>query len=66
MAENFILSAKAPTTRAGVIMAKVIWNITNTVSGIVPERVSLPIPERKAALRSPTKAPSPLKAKLYP
>ena len=47
-------------------MAKVIWNITNTVSGIVPERVSLPIPERKAALRSPTKAPSPLKAKLYP
>ena len=64
MAENFILSAKAPTTKAGVIMAKVIWNMTNTVSGIVPERLSLPMPDRNAALKSPTKAPSPLKERL--
>ena len=30
IAPNFILSAKAPTTRAGVIIAKVIWKITKS------------------------------------
>ena len=35
--ENFILSAKPPTISAGVIIAKVNWNITNTVSGISPD-----------------------------
>ena len=40
MALNFMRSAKAPTTRAGVMMMKVIWNITKTASGIVPLTVS--------------------------
>ena len=35
MAENFIRSAQLPVTTAGVMMAKAIWNITNTLSGIV-------------------------------
>ena len=38
-AENFIRSAKAPAIRAGVMMANVIWNITNTHSGIVAARL---------------------------
>ena len=62
IAENFIRSANAPTISAGVMMAKVSWNIWNTVSGIVPSTVStltsdrsrLPIPTK--ALRAP---PSP-------
>ena len=33
IAENRIRSANAPTISAGVIIAKVSWNITNTVSG---------------------------------
>ena len=34
-AENFMRSAKAPQISAGVMMAKVIWNIEKTYSGIV-------------------------------
>ena len=34
-AENFMRSTKAPTISAGVMIAKVIWNMKNTVSGIV-------------------------------
>ena len=34
-AENFMRSAQLPVTTAGVIMAKLIWNIKNTLSGIV-------------------------------
>ena len=34
-AENFMRSAKAPTISAGVMIAKVIWNIMYTVSGTV-------------------------------
>ena len=34
-AENFIRSAKAPVISAGVMMAKVIWNIMKTDSGMV-------------------------------
>ena len=64
MAPNFILSANAPTTRAGVIIANVIWNVINTVSGTVPTNESLLTPFKKAALRSPIKFPSPLNAKL--
>ena len=41
MALNFILSANAPTTKAGVITAKVIWNTTNKLSGKVPDADSL-------------------------
>ncbi len=33
-AENFMRSAKAPTIRAGVMAAKVSWNMANTSSGI--------------------------------
>ena len=32
---NFMRSAKAPVISAGVMIAKVSWNITNTDSGIV-------------------------------
>ena len=35
-AENFMRSAKAPLISAGVMIAKVIWNIMKTLSGIVP------------------------------
>ena len=45
IAENFIRSANAPAISAGVMIAKVIWNIAYTVSGIVGARcetVSLP------------------------
>ena len=48
-------SAKAPTIRAGAMMAKVIWNIMNTVSGIVATRLSTPTPERNALPRPPMK-----------
>jgi hypothetical protein len=37
-AENFMRSAKAPTMSAGVMMAKVIWKVIKTDSGIVPAR----------------------------
>ena len=55
MAENFMRSAKAPTIRAGVMMAKVIWKVTKTVSGTVPVRESMPTPRRKALSRPPMK-----------
>ena len=35
IAENFMRSAKAPAISAGVMIAKVSWNIAYTVSGIV-------------------------------
>ena len=47
IAENRIRSANAPTMSAGVMMAKVSWNIWNTVSGIVPFIESTPTPDRK-------------------
>jgi hypothetical protein len=34
-AENRMRSAKPPMTSAGVMMAKVIWNMKNSVSGMV-------------------------------
>ena len=37
IAENFIRSTKAPTIRAGVMAAKVIWNVMNTDSGMTFE-----------------------------
>ena len=45
--ENFILSAKAPTIREGVMMAKVIWKVMKTVSGMVPTKEPLSTPKRK-------------------
>ena len=34
--ENFILSAKAPRIKAGVITANMHWNMANSSSGIFP------------------------------
>ena len=35
MDENLMRSTKAPTTSAGVMMAKVSWNMAQTDSGMV-------------------------------
>ena len=61
-AENLTRSAKAPTIRAGVMQAKVIWKTTNTSSGMatpfekVSDSVDTSTPERNALDRPPTKA----------
>ena len=41
---NFIRSAKAPVISAGVMIAKVIWNIRKTVSGMVVATAASPLP----------------------
>ena len=46
IAENLIRSAKAPLISAGVMIAKVIWNVMKTLSGIVPVSESAPMPRR--------------------
>ena len=75
IAENFIRSANAPAISAGVIIANVNWKVIKTVSGIVPERVSTPIPRKNMVPSPPTKEvsvncpasiPTVLKARLYP
>ena len=53
IAENFIRSAKAPAMRAGVMIAKVIWKVMSTVSGIVPDMLSRPTPVRKNIFSPP-------------
>ncbi|MNI84270.1 hypothetical protein D3C73_1411600 [compost metagenome] len=53
--ENFIRSAKAPAMSAGVMMAKVIWKVTNTPSGMSPTRLSDVMPAKNARFRPPTK-----------
>jgi hypothetical protein len=40
-------SAQAPTASAGVMMKKVIWNMTNTVSGMVKATAPSPLPSVK-------------------
>jgi len=56
-AENFMRSAKAPVTTAGVMMAKAIWNSTNTLSGmVVGNGLSLPAPSTNGLSQS---APNP-------
>jgi hypothetical protein len=50
-------SAKAPTTSAGVMIAKVSWNIANTVSGTVPDSAPSPTPAKNAFDRPPTAGP---------
>ena len=47
-------SAKAPVIRAGVMIAKVIWKVMKTDSGIVPVSESLPIPARNIFSNPPT------------
>ena len=49
-------SAKAPTISAGVMTAKVIWKVVNTVSGMVPVMASTVTPARNALPSPPTKA----------
>ncbi len=51
-------SAKPPTISAGVMIAKVSWNITNTVSGMVPTTLSAPTPLNQALPNPPTSAPT--------
>ena len=76
MALNFMRSAKAPVISAGVMMAKVIWNIRKTVSGMVKATAPSPLPsvkglsqlsampERKSFERSPIQGPPSPKARL--
>ena len=40
IAENLILSTNAPIIRAGVMIAKVIWNIAKMLSGMLPDGIS--------------------------
>ncbi len=40
IAENLILSTNAPIIRAGVMIAKVIWNVAKRLSGMLPDGVS--------------------------
>jgi hypothetical protein len=64
MAENFMRSAKAPQIKAGVMMAKVIWKVMNTDSGIVPFSELMPMPmSRKRELPPRTPLP-PVNAQL--
>ena len=78
IAENFIRSTKAPTIRAGVMTAKVIWNVMNTDSGMTFEnqgdpavtvcrpsgRLSTPMPASRKRSRSPTHMLPSVNAKL--
>ena len=66
-AENFILSMNAPHARATVIAANVIWKTINMYSGIVPVKLSTPIPERNIFYGFPIIPPiSGPNAKVYP
>ena len=56
IAENFIRSANAPTIRAGVMVANIIWNIMNTVSGMVSFTASTVTPLRNTLPSPPTSA----------
>lgn len=42
--ENLSRSAGPPRMSTGVMIAKVPWNMQNTVSGIVPDSVPVPSP----------------------
>lgn len=64
IAENLMRSAKPPTTSAGVMTAKVIWNIANSDSGMVPLSVSSPMPDNMTRDRSPMNPLPPLNARL--
>ena len=64
IAENFMRSANAPVISAGVMIAKVIWNVMKTLSGIVPLSASTVMPSRNSREKPPMKAPSPPNARL--
>ena len=57
MAENFMRSAKAPAISPGVMIANVIWNIMNTVSGMV---VAVSLPSTPLAMVKGLSHPSPM------
>ena len=60
MLENFIRSAKPPTISAGVMIAKVIWKLANTDSGMSPAIAPSVTPAKKLLPRPPQNAlPSP-------
>ena len=42
--ENFMRSTKAPQINAGVMMAKVIWKVMNTDSGMLAVMLSIFMP----------------------
>jgi len=64
MVEKRMRSAKAPTISAGVIMAKVIWNITKTDSGMVPDTESSVSPARNIWDQPPKNALPSVNARL--
>ena len=57
-------SATAPVISAGVMMAKVIWNVMNTDSGMVPVIESTVRPLRNNRPKPPTNADPSLNARL--
>ena len=59
MAENFMRSAKAPTISAGVMMANVIWYITNTLSGRRPTSAPRRSPPSMTSDSPPSSGPPP-------
>ncbi len=63
-APNFMRSAKAPTVSAGVMIAKVIWKVANTDSGIVPTTESTVTPDMNALSSPPITRPGVSKARL--
>ncbi|MNI82706.1 hypothetical protein D3C73_1394490 [compost metagenome] len=57
---NFIRSAIEPVMMATVIMANVIWKITNRISGMVPVSASVVMPDNMILSKPPMNAlPSP-------
>ena len=64
MAENFMRSAKPPTTSAGVMAAKVSWNMAKAVSGMLPDMEPSVTPWKKALDRPPMKPLPGAKARL--
>ena len=64
IAENLILSTKAPMINAGVMIANVIWNVAKRLSGTVPETLSISIDFIKRLLKSPIQTFPDVKAKL--
>ena len=51
-AENRMRSANPPMTSAGVMMAKVIWNMKNRVSGMVPLSASRVTSDQECLIES--------------
>ena len=62
--ENLSRSATPPKTRAGVMIAKVSWNIAKTLSGTVPLRAPRSTPAKNALSKPPVNQPPSPKARL--